>query len=221
MPAAAPDQSTNARLHEAERSARQGDRARARRLLRGIIAAEPDNRRAWMLLAYVADSVDAQRAALRRALALQPDDKRIENALRTLETPAHIRAAAARGIFIAYARSDELFALDLTMALREAGVDVWLDMTDADSHPDADWHGAIIDALRRAGLMLVVASPAALEASDLHTELNWFQRRGKLALPVLHQPCSLDTLKLTQPPVDFRGDFAIGMQLLLRLLTST
>jgi hypothetical protein len=204
-------------LQEVARLARKGQISHAYELAQQITAREPENFQGWMWLAYMAQTDNEKRSALRRALALRPGDSSISDALRSLMTPAHIRQAARSGIFIAYARADELFAIDLADSLRASGIRAWLDMTEINL--ETTWHGSVARALMQSGVMLLVLSPEALHSKELTGEHNWFLQTGKIILPVLHKTCDYESLQLLVPAVDFRSDFAQGAQQLIRLLT--
>ncbi len=198
---------------------RRGEQAAARQMIEQLVILEPGNAQAWAWLAYVAGHIEHKRAALRQALSLNPADIRLREALTQLNTPLEVQRAAVRGVFISYARSDELFAFNLANSLRAGGVNTWLDLTDI---PDeADWYTAIRDALSACGLMLVVLSPAALESSDLKAEWLYSARAGKLIQPVLTETCPLPTDETWLAPVDFRYDYGLGVQQVLRLLAGS
>lgn len=65
-------------------AAQRGNRATARRLLEQVVTADPDNEIAWMWLASVSDTLNDRRTALRRVLALNPDNERARQALNQL-----------------------------------------------------------------------------------------------------------------------------------------
>jgi hypothetical protein len=205
-------------LTEAVRHLRQGDKSAARNIIARLTMAEPHNAEAWVWLAYVTDDAVLKRLALRRALRLQPDNPRLQTALRRLTTPPYIRQAAQSGVFISYARPDELFAFDLASSLRRSRVNVWLDVADIAEDEEADWHGAVARALERCGLMLVVVSRAALRHDDLQAEWTYFIDNGRLVLPILRQDCDLSAFPLWLPPLDFRCDLTAAYQALLRVL---
>jgi hypothetical protein len=65
-------------------AARRGDNNAAQILLRQVVAAEPNNELGWMWLASVADSVTERRMCLERALKINPNNTRAQEALRRL-----------------------------------------------------------------------------------------------------------------------------------------
>ncbi len=198
--------------------ARAGQVQQARQLLWQVIALAPHEEQAWRLLASVAQTVEEQRAALLRVLALNPDDTRVKQAyLQSLEA-RYIRRAAQAGVFISYAHPDELFAVGLADDLRFFGVPVWIDVMDM---PDgSDWYEAIDAAIQRCGLVLVVGSPAAARADNVRSELRRFAEAGKIILPVLAQPADLSALNVWYPPVDFSEDYSSGLQDVIQLLAA-
>src|SRR5262245_12589599 len=103
--------------------------------------------------------IEEQRAALYAELAAHPDNPTARQALLRLITVQHLKQSAGQGIFLSYARSDELFAIDLAEDLRAAGLPVWLDATDIAD--EDDWHAKVSAALESCGLMVAVISPEA------------------------------------------------------------
>ncbi|MBI5667725.1 MAG: PD40 domain-containing protein [Chloroflexi bacterium] len=95
----ASNRAVDERLKAGIEAARRGDRANAQKILRQVVTANPDNEVAWMWLASVADSLQERRACLERALRINPNNSRAQEALRQLETVAPRpggRAPAAR-----------------------------------------------------------------------------------------------------------------------------
>lgn len=204
------------KLDDAIALVRSGNIASARDILRQLVSQEPSNERAWAWLAYVVPTIEEKRAALYRAYRLNPHDSRIHNALLRLISVPYSTRAAQYGVFISYVRADELFALDLRESLREAGVKAWLDMTDIPA--EADWHATVDRALETCGLMLLLLSPTALKTGELRAERQQFLDVGKIVVPVLRDHCDLAALNLLHAPVDFRHDYALGLQQLLKIL---
>lgn len=204
-------------LENAVALARKGDSAAARQLFKQLVTQDPHNPLAWVWLAFVSPSFEEKRAALRKALTLAPEDRRIAEAFNRLITPEHVARAARAGIFISYARPDELFAVNLTESLRSSEIKVWLDVTDIPD--DADWKGAIATALKTCGVMLAILSPAAIQSADLRAERQQFMTDGKIIVPVLYQACDLSKPDVPYPPVDFRHDYDAGLQQLLKLFS--
>jgi parvulin-like peptidyl-prolyl isomerase len=71
---------------EADTALAAGQVRRARRFLRWILAARPDDEEAWLQLAELASSRSAQVAYLRQAYAFHPHSQRVQAALRQART---------------------------------------------------------------------------------------------------------------------------------------
>jgi hypothetical protein len=67
---------------EAEVAARSARLPRARRFLRWILACYPEDEEAWLWLARLASSQDAQLIYLRQAYSFHPNSRRVQAALR-------------------------------------------------------------------------------------------------------------------------------------------
>lgn len=206
----------DAMLQRAVQCARAGLLQEARQLVWQVVSTEPQHEQAWSLLAYVAQTIEERRAALWKILSFNPDHPKARQAFLRSMDEGFIQQAAGRGIFISYAHADQLFVLELANDLRLLGVDVWLDILDMSD--ESDWNEAIEDALKRCGLMLVVASPAALRADNVMAELRRFMDSGKIVLPILCKPTDLTAMGLWNPPVDFTAQYGDGLQDLVRVL---
>ena len=67
---------------------RAGDRAGGKRLLVGILQAEPRNELAWLWLAATVDEVEQQRECLARVLRINPQNQPALRILRTIRDGA-------------------------------------------------------------------------------------------------------------------------------------
>lgn len=163
-------------------------------------------------------TVEEQRLALQQQLAANPADLYVKQALLRLTSPQHIKYAANAGVFISYSRADELFAVELAEDLRRTGLRIWLDI---DSITDElEWHDEVHKALDHCGLMIVIVSPSALDDVDVKHEVDYFLRQGKIVLPALHRPCNYASMNLWNQPIDFRHDYTLGLNIMVRLLSS-
>jgi hypothetical protein len=180
----------------------------------------PKSNASWMVDDLIARyrSVRQRRIALRRALVGRPDDPRLRQMIGQLAQPSHIHEAAADGIFLSYARQDELFAFELAEELRESRINVWLDILDVQG---SDWHSEVSAALERCGLMLAVMSPDAVTSAAMTQEREHFEQSGKLIVPVVYRYCDLSAIDFWLPPVDFTHRFELGMIRLQRVLGAT
>jgi TIR domain len=163
-------------------------------------------------------AIEERRKLLRQALHKQPDDSRLQAALKQLIEPYYVRRAARRGIFICYARDDELFALDLTTDLRKLGVPVFMDEMDVSDDEDSEWGAEVGNALRNCGAMLLILSPAGLQDAEVQGERIYFLKNGKVVIPVIARRCSTEGLEMVIPPIDFEENYQAGLKQLLELL---
>ncbi|MGB1286847.1 MAG: toll/interleukin-1 receptor domain-containing protein, partial [Aggregatilineales bacterium] len=143
-------------------------------------------------------------------------DLRIRKALQATLTSSYIRRAARHGIFVSYHRNDELFTLELSTALQEAGLKVWMDAISVPE--DSDWRNEVIGAMRDCGIMIVVLSQKSMTDAELEEERRYFLSTGKILIPVLRENCDFRKLRLMIDPVDFRYDMNIGIRRLLYLM---
>lgn len=78
-------QNIQAQLNAGIDAVRGGDKLTAQRLLRQVVAADPNNEIAWMWLASAVDDLEERRACLERALDINPNNRRAQDALRQLK----------------------------------------------------------------------------------------------------------------------------------------
>ncbi|PJF21998.1 MAG: hypothetical protein CUN56_08250 [Phototrophicales bacterium] len=161
-------------------------------------------------------SIEQKRIALRRALYEKPHDPNLLKARDELISKEALQAAAQKGIFISYSRCDELFAFELAIRLNDYGIQTWLDSIHV--REQQDWYEEVTRALNRAGLMLAVFSPEALEDRDVTNEWARFMASGKLLIPIIHRACDLKGLNSWIAPIDFTRRLDIGIQQLRLML---
>ena len=156
----------------------------------------------------------AKRLALRKALKQDPHAPRLERAFKKLISPQQIASEAQKGVFISYTRADELFALDLADALHTSDIHAWLDMVEIQD--DRDWHHEVEAAMRQTGIMIAILSPDMLLDSRALNEQKYFQKAGKIVVPVMASICEYNFLNYWLPVVDFSQNFQRGMDMLYR-----
>lgn len=203
-------------LQTALKLAREGQHEAARSIIADLLNRDPRHEQAWLVLAFIAQTIEERRSALVQVLRYNPTHDRAAQALQNTLTPAHVRQASARGIFISYAHADAAVATQIAEDLRFLGVPAWLDMLDINA--EQDWNEAVAAALRACGLMLLVASDAALRAENVYSEVQQFNDAGKIVVPLQLQVCDLSPFGLWHAPLDFSVDYALGMEDLLHLL---
>ncbi|MGQ9888421.1 MAG: FHA domain-containing protein [Aggregatilineales bacterium] len=153
-------------------------------------------------LHYVRNPKDAQQGARAAAAAPRPeaaaklDTKEVKQAdllnlagkRRTSRLGTGLQQGALdQHIMVAYAREDwEEVIAPLTIALQDAGIDVWVDQY---LTPGADdWAAAVEQALTECWLLVLVVSPAALESRHVRLEYRYFVNREKPLLLFIYQP---------------------------------
>jgi hypothetical protein len=122
-------------------------------------------------------------------------------------------------IFITYAPEDVSLAAHLAQDLRRMGANVWLDMDSAPTDSTASWAAAIETALNSSDVLVVVASPIALQESYLASDFRRFLGAGRPVMVVLAAPCSnLPELLRRRNPVDFSRGYTASFHRLTTML---
>jgi len=158
-----------------------------------------------------------QRSALRRAMRVHPSDTSLQRAIMNLSTPRQIRSAIRAGVFINYARADELFAVELSLDLEKIGVTTWLDAFEV-SYTPSDWREEVSTGLQSCSLMISILSPASINNEDVQNEQRYFLEMGKLIQPVIYRRNDVTPSPFWLPPIDFSNDYQIGLHQFLHLL---
>jgi Tol biopolymer transport system component len=87
-----------ARLNAGIEAARSGDQTTARKLLQQVISADPNNEVAWMWMASAVTSVSERRACLEKALSINPNNARAQEALKRLDSTANEKERAREAV---------------------------------------------------------------------------------------------------------------------------
>jgi len=116
-------------------------------------------------------------------------------------------------LFFSYARADAGFALKLAESLRSAGAHLWIDQLDI--REGDHWDHAAEQALTRAGSLLIIFSPDAVESKNVMGEVSFALSKNKRIVPVLYKPCKIPYRLERLPHVDFTGLFDHGLERLL------
>lgn len=122
-------------------------------------------------------------------------------AVRPAPAPAASPAAEQPSLFISYASADAEQVLPVVDAIRDDGLDVWIDRQamQAGEH----WAGEIVGAIRSAGRVLVMCSQRAFQSPHVLREVYLAGHFRKPLVPVF--------LEEAEPPDDFLYHFA-GVQ---------
>ncbi|MGA1984146.1 MAG: toll/interleukin-1 receptor domain-containing protein [Acidobacteriaceae bacterium] len=127
--------------------------------------------------------------------------------------------ASTPAAFISYSREDSEFALRLAQDLKAAGAHVWLDQLDI--LPGRPWDNAIEQALGEAMQMLIILSPESAKSENVRDEVSYALGQGKIIIPVLYKDCVVPLRLQRTQRIDFRADYARGLNHLLEHLHVT
>jgi hypothetical protein len=119
--------------------------------------------------------------------------------------------------FFSYAREDSSFALRLAADLKTNGANVWLDQLDI--RPSQQWDREVEQALRMCSEMLAILSPAAIDSNNVMDEIGLALDERKTVIPVLRTECTVPLRVRRFQYIDFRSDYDLGLQALVRALT--
>ena len=118
--------------------------------------------------------------------------------------------------FFSYSREDSDFALRLAEDLKAAGANVWIDQLDI--QPGVQWDRMVQDALNDCRRMLVILSPVSVKSENVLDEVSFAISKQKRVIPVLYRECDVPFRLARLQHIDFRTDYARGLQLLLKAL---
>jgi adenylate cyclase len=127
----------------------------------------------------------------------------------------------AADVFISYSREDKDRVLEVAQQLRSAGVSVWIDQGGIDGA--AMWGEAIVHAIERAKVMLLMVTEASVRSHNVAKEVVLTSERKGHILPVLLEPTAIPpSLKYPLAGIQqieyFQGDRAQNLQAILRSL---
>jgi ribosomal protein L7/L12 len=119
-------------------------------------------------------------------------------------------------IFVAYAREDSAFALDLAKELKAAGADAWIDQLDIGA--GERWDRAVEAALEKCSCLLVVLSGPSVESDNVMDEVGFALEEKKRIIPVLRSDCRIPVRLRRLQYIDFRLDHGAGIRQLFNAL---
>ena len=120
-------------------------------------------------------------------------------------------------IFISYSREDGPFVQKLARNLRDAGYQVWQDVSGV--HGGQEWVEEIDQALRASDAFVLVTSPASLKSDWVRKETLLAMELDKHIIPVLVRTADLPVHLVDLQYLDFRGDGKKALQELLDALS--
>lgn len=124
-------------------------------------------------------------------------------------------------VFISYSRQDREFVEKLTDALSAAGVETWTDVSNI--APGQNWQTEIERGLLGAEVLLYVSSRNTSASQWMEQELHAFTKGAGRVIPLIVDAAgehSLPTALREFQWADFRGDFNIAIQSLVKGLAS-
>ena len=136
--------------------------------------------------------------------------------IRNASSGVHILAPDIPAIFVSYCRSDSEFALRLVQDLKAAGVNVWLDQLDI--APGMAWDIAVEAALFNCPSMLVILSSVSVSSENVRDEVSFALSKQKRLIPVLYRDCDVPFRLARLQHIDFRTDYARGLERLQNVL---
>jgi hypothetical protein len=93
---------------------------------------------------------------------------------------------------------------------------VWLDQLDI--RPGDRWDRTLEDALTNCPRMVVIFSPASVNSTSVMDEVSFALEEKKTVIPVIYRECAVPFRLRRVQHVDFRQDYARGLQELLKIL---
>jgi TIR domain len=85
-------------------------------------------------------------------------------------------------------------------------------------HSGSTLDRAVEDALTNSPRMLVILSPASVSSTNVMDEVSFALEEQKTVIPVIHRDCTVPFRLRRVQHVDFRQDYARGLQELLKTL---
>ena len=126
-------------------------------------------------------------------------------------------AAGDAVAFFSYSRDDSNFVVRVAGDLKAAGANVWLDQLDI--APGQRWDRAIEDALKSCPRLIVILSPTSVASTNVMDEVSFALEEQKAVIPVVYKDCEIPFRLRRLQYVDFKNDYAHGLQELLKVLT--
>jgi len=106
-------------------------------------------------------------------------------------------------VFISYSRKDLAFVEHLASDLKEAGLDVWYDLSGLEG--GARWRIEIEKAIRESQYVIVVLSPNSVASEWVEEERLFAQEIQKKIIPLLYKKCDLPLGYRTRHFIDIQG----------------
>ena len=107
-------------------------------------------------------------------------------------------------VFISYSRKDISFIETLVADLKNAGLDVWYDVSHIAG--GARWRSEIENALRNSQYVLVVLSPDSIVSEWVEREFLFSSNLRRKIIPVMYRFCELPLNYVDLNYIDMQGN---------------
>jgi Tol biopolymer transport system component len=107
-------------------------------------------------------------------------------------------------VFISYSRKDLPFVEQLATDLKNAGFDVWHDVSGLGG--GSRWRSEIENALRRSQFVLVVLSPDSTASEWVEREFLFASQLKLKIIPLMYRPCELPLSYINLNYIDMQGE---------------
>jgi TIR domain. len=115
-----------------------------------------------------------------------------------------------------YSRIDSEFVLKLAKDLRNSHANIWLDQLDIE--PGSHWDQAIENAMKASKCVIVVLSPNSINSYNVMDEVSYAIEEGKRVVPILFKDCSIPLRIRRLQYIDFRINYALSFDQLIKSL---
>jgi hypothetical protein len=120
-------------------------------------------------------------------------------------------------IFISYSRKDTTFVEKLVKDLKNAGLDVWYDLSSI--HGGTRWRIEIENAIRNSQFVIVVLSPDSADSEWVEREFLFASNLKRKIIPLMCRSCDLPLNYLDLNYIDMRREkYRQGFADLLKVL---
>src|SRR5262245_53869140 len=107
-------------------------------------------------------------------------------------------------VFISYSRKDIAFVDHLATDLKNAGADVWYDISGIAG--GARWRSEIESALRNSQYVIVVLSPDSIVSEWVEREFLFSSNLKRKIIPLMYRPCELPLNYVNLNYIDVQGE---------------
>jgi formylglycine-generating enzyme required for sulfatase activity len=107
-------------------------------------------------------------------------------------------------VFISYSRKDLSFVSQLAMDLKNAGFDVWYDVSGL--RGGSQWRSEIEKALKRSQFVLVVLSPDSIDSEWVDREFLFASNLRRRIIPLMYRFCELPLSYVNLNYIDVQGE---------------